>query len=75
MVIRIGSTRALVMAGVLASTGSAVVGARSLLTGQADQARSVIPKAFDAPPRADGVYFPRADRRSAGSVAPRPEST
>jgi len=58
VVIRIGSTRALVMAGVLASTGSAVVGARSLLTGQADQARSVIPKAFDAPPRADGVYFP-----------------
>jgi len=58
VVIRIGSTRALVMAGVLASTGSAVVGARSLLTGQADQARSVIPKSFDPPPRADGVYLP-----------------
>ena len=55
---RIGSTRALVMAGVLASTGSAVVGARNLLTGQADQARSVIPKSFDIPPRADGVYSP-----------------
>lgn len=55
---RMGSTRALVMAGVLASTGSAMVGARNLLTGQADQARSVIPKSFDAPPRADGVYAP-----------------
>lgn len=58
MVMRIGSSRALVMAGVLASTGSAVVGARNLLTGQAEQARSVIPRAWEIPPRADGVYVP-----------------
>jgi lysophospholipase L1-like esterase len=42
--------------GALVSTGSAYVGARSLLTGQADKARRVIPKAWDVPPRADGVY-------------------
>lgn len=42
----------------LASTGSAYVGARNLLTGQADKARQVIPKAWDIPPRADGVYSP-----------------
>lgn len=53
---RLGSTKALAVAGVLASTGSAVVGARSLLTGQAEQVRSVIPKSWDVPPRADGVY-------------------
>ena len=52
------STKALVMAGLLASTGSAVVGARNLLSGQADQVRTVIPKAWDIPPRADGVYEP-----------------
>lgn len=44
--------------GLAASTGSAYVGARSLLTGQADQAREVIPKIRDAPPRADGLYVP-----------------
>ena len=53
-----GSVRTLAVAGVLASTGGAVVGARNLLTGQAEQARSVIPKAFGTPPRADGVYAP-----------------
>jgi lysophospholipase L1-like esterase len=53
-----GSARTLAVAGVLASTGGAVVGARNLLTGQAEQARSLIPKAMDAPPRADGVYAP-----------------
>lgn len=53
-----GSARTLAVAGVLASTGGAVVGARSLLTGQAEQARSIIPKAWDIPPRADGVYLP-----------------
>ncbi len=53
-----GSARTLAVAGVLASTGGAVVGARNLLTGQAEQARSVIPKALDIPPRADGVYAP-----------------
>ena len=52
----LGSSKALAVAGVLASTGGAVVGARNLLTGQAEQARSVIPKAWDIPPRADGVY-------------------
>jgi lysophospholipase L1-like esterase len=51
-----GSTRTLAVAGVLASTGGAVVGARNLLTGQAEQARSIIPKAWDIPPRADGIY-------------------
>ncbi len=53
-----GSARTLAVAGVLASTGGAVVGARSLLTGQAEQARGIIPKAWDIPPRADGVYTP-----------------
>jgi lysophospholipase L1-like esterase len=53
-----GPTKALAVAGVLASTGSAVVGARNLLSGQAERARSVIPKAWNVPPRADGVYAP-----------------
>ncbi|MGH7290852.1 MAG: SGNH/GDSL hydrolase family protein, partial [Myxococcota bacterium] len=34
------------------------VGARNLLHVQADQARQVIPKSWDVPPRADGVYVP-----------------
>ncbi|MEV3902323.1 SGNH/GDSL hydrolase family protein [Mycobacterium sp. NPDC050551] len=50
------STVALAAAATLASTGSAYIGARNLLVGQADQARQTIPKAFDIPPRADGVY-------------------
>lgn len=54
----LGSSRTLAVAGLLASTGGAVVGARNLLTGQAEQARSVIPRAWDIPPRADGVYAP-----------------
>jgi lysophospholipase L1-like esterase len=45
-------------AAALASTGSAYVGIRNLLSGQADQARQVIPKSWDVPPRADGVYSP-----------------
>ncbi|BBX00859.1 GDSL family lipase [Mycolicibacterium moriokaense] len=49
---------ALAAAATLASSGSAYVGARNLLTGQADKARRVIPKAWDIPPRADGVYHP-----------------
>jgi lysophospholipase L1-like esterase len=49
---------ALGAAAALASTGSAYVGARNLLAGQADQARQVIPKSWDIPPRADGVYTP-----------------
>lgn len=34
------------------------MGARNLLVGQAIHTRSVIPKAWDVPPRADGVYAP-----------------
>lgn len=52
------STVALAAAAALASTGSAYVGARTYLSGQADQARRVIPKSWDIPPRADGVYTP-----------------
>lgn len=52
------STIALAAAATLASTGSAYVGARNLLNGQAVQARRVIPKSWDVPPRADGVYSP-----------------
>lgn len=58
---RLRSTRALATAGLLASTGGALVGARNFLAGQADQARTVIPRAWDVPPRADGVYTPGAD--------------
>lgn len=53
-----GSAIALAAAATLASTGSAYVGARNLLSGQVEQARRVIPKAWDTPPRADGVYSP-----------------
>jgi lysophospholipase L1-like esterase len=49
---------ALAAAGALASSGTAYVGARNLLIGQAAKARSVIPKSWDVPPRADGVYAP-----------------
>ncbi|HEV7421915.1 MAG TPA: SGNH/GDSL hydrolase family protein [Mycobacterium sp.] len=52
------SAIALAAAATLASTGSAYVGARNLLSGQADQARQVIPKSWEVPPRADGVYAP-----------------
>ena len=52
------TTIALAAAATVASTGSAYVGARNLLHVQADQARQVIPKAWDVPPRADGVYAP-----------------
>ncbi|MCV6985189.1 SGNH/GDSL hydrolase family protein [Mycobacterium shinjukuense] len=50
------STIALATAGALASTGTAYLGARNLLVGQAMHARTVIPKLSDASPRADGVY-------------------
>jgi len=43
------------VAGGLASAG---VGTRNLLTWQAVKARQVIPKSWDIPPRADGVYTP-----------------
>lgn len=49
---------ALAAAATVASTGSAVLGARNLLSGQADQARQIIPHSWDVPPRADGVYSP-----------------
>jgi lysophospholipase L1-like esterase len=49
---------ALAAAGALASTGTAYLGARNLLLGQAQRARNVIPKSWDIPPRADGVYSP-----------------
>ncbi len=52
------TTIALAAAATLASTGSAYVGARNLLSGQADKARRVIPQSWDIPPRADGVYTP-----------------
>ncbi|OQZ88191.1 hypothetical protein BST11_23940 [Mycobacterium alsense] len=52
------STIALATAGALASTGTAVLGARNLLVGQAAHTRTVIPKACETPPRADGVYTP-----------------
>jgi lysophospholipase L1-like esterase len=50
------STIALATAGALASTGTAYLGARNLLVGQAAHTRTVIPKAWETPPRADGVY-------------------
>ncbi len=58
MTIRVSrrSTIALATAGALASTGTAYLGARNLLVGQAAHTRTVIPKAWDVPPRADGVY-------------------
>jgi lysophospholipase L1-like esterase len=51
-----GSIVALAAAGALASTGTAYLGARNLLIGQAEKARSAIPKSWDIPPRADGIY-------------------
>ncbi|CAN5333096.1 SGNH/GDSL hydrolase family protein [soil metagenome] len=39
-----------------ALTGTAVLGARNLLAMQAVKTREVIPKSWDVPPRADGVY-------------------
>ncbi len=50
------STIALATAGAFASTGTAYLGARNLLVGQATHARTVIPKSWATPPRADGVY-------------------
>ncbi|MGE2723356.1 SGNH/GDSL hydrolase family protein [Mycolicibacterium pulveris] len=51
-------TVALAAAAALASTGSACLAARNFLSEQAAQTRQVIPKAWDIPPRADGVYTP-----------------
>ncbi|MGV0718804.1 SGNH/GDSL hydrolase family protein [Mycolicibacterium sp. XJ662] len=51
-------TVALAAAAALASTGSAYIGARNLLSEQAARTRQVIPKSWDIPPRADGVYTP-----------------
>lgn len=47
---------ALAAVGLAASSGSAYLGARNFLSGQAAQARRVIPRTWDPPPRADGVY-------------------
>jgi lysophospholipase L1-like esterase len=52
------STVAALAAAATLTTGSAYFGARNLLSGQAAQAREVIPKSWDVPPRADGVYSP-----------------
>jgi lysophospholipase L1-like esterase len=49
---------ALAAMGALASSGTAYVGARNFLNGQADRARRVIPRTWEPPPRADGVYSP-----------------
>ena len=49
------STLTVLAAGALTST---VLGARNLLAGQAVATRQVIPKSWDTPPRADGVYTP-----------------
>jgi len=50
------SAIALATAGALASAGTAYLGARNLLVGQAAHARTIVPKSWDTPPRADGVY-------------------
>src|SRR6516164_6511034 len=50
------STIALATAGAVASTGTAYLGARNLLVGQAARTRTVIPKSWEIPPCADGVY-------------------
>ncbi len=52
------SALAIAAAAAVASTGSAYVGARNLLSEQAAKTRQVIPKSWDIPPRADGVYAP-----------------
>ncbi|MGK2882104.1 MAG: SGNH/GDSL hydrolase family protein [Mycobacterium sp.] len=49
------STVALAAAAAVASSGT-VIGAKNLLSVQANQVRQVIPQAWDVPPRADGVY-------------------
>jgi len=54
--IRNRSALTVAAAATLASTG--YLGARNLLSGQAAQARQVIPKSWEIPPRADGVYAP-----------------
>lgn len=46
----------LAAAGAFASSGTLYLGVRNLLAGQADRARKTIPKAWDLPPRADGLY-------------------
>jgi lysophospholipase L1-like esterase len=43
---------------VAGTTASAILGTRNLLSGQAVKAREVIPRSWDIPPRADGVYQP-----------------
>lgn len=50
------SAATLATAGVVAFGGTLYLGVRNLLAGQADRARKTIPKAWDIPPRADGLY-------------------
>lgn len=44
--------------GLAATTGVGLLSARNLLSSQAVKVRQVIPKSWDVPPRADGVYAP-----------------
>ncbi|EUA29854.1 lysophospholipase L1-like esterase domain protein [Mycobacterium xenopi 4042] len=60
---------ALAAAGALASTGTAYLGARNLLIGQARQARSVIPKAWDPRHALTACTPPAAGLSSGGIVA------
>ncbi|OFJ55074.1 GDSL family lipase [Mycolicibacterium grossiae] len=53
-----GARTSTVAVAAAATLGSGYYGLRMLLSGQADQARQIIPKAWDVPPRADGVYSP-----------------
>ncbi|ORW24094.1 hypothetical protein AWC18_00215 [Mycolicibacter nonchromogenicus] len=56
----LGATRrsavTLATAGGFALSSTVYLGVRNLLVGQADRARQTIPKAWDLPPRADGIY-------------------
>lgn len=52
------STIAFAAVGAVASSGTAYVGARNFLSAQAERTRRVIPKIWEPPPRADGVYAP-----------------
>ena len=54
----------------IASTGTAVVGARNLLNIQAERARSVIPKSWDVPPGRTASMPRAAGRCAAGTATP-----
>jgi hypothetical protein len=42
---------------VMGALASSALGTRNLLAGQAHRARELIPRAWDVPPRADGIYI------------------